>query len=155
MTGDSVIEGASMTSLAIGTFFYLLWGLLHIGAGVSLLRLLEAEGTATLMLPFGLPRHVILPAESRGVIGSLAGQHAANLATLGLGAIIVPVWTMRTKNVFGLWLNIIVVGLVEIAFLAAFYVPGYVRGVNGLLGPLLFVLAALFGSLAFYNRVGR
>ncbi len=140
-----------MAYLKIGTFLYVLWGVLHVGAGSWLLLILGAEGTQAVMAQFGLPSRVVLPEASLGVIGALAGQHAANLAILGVFGLVLGIWTMRTRSVFGLWLNVLVIGLVDIAFLTAFYLPGYVRGVSGLLGPALFALAALFTWLGLHT----
>ena len=43
-------------------------------------------------------------------------------------------------------------GLAEAAFIFAFLIPGYIKGVEGIIGPLLFVLAVLFSGAGLLVR---
>lgn len=136
----------------IGTIFYILWGVLHIMLGVMILHIYSSEGVSALLAFFGLKEEIQLSAQAGKIIGSLGGQHAANLAIFGIIAIIIAVKLNWKGSALGFWLNLIMLGLTDIAFIIAFFIPGYIRGMAGVMGPALFVLGAVFTAFALLKN---
>lgn len=144
-----------MVYIGIGGMFYIVWGLLHVGAGVWFLFLLTFFGPKSVLVRLGLAHTERLSHTSLGVISSLIGQHAANLAIFGLLAIILATFVIRRRDVALFLLNAIIIGLVDAAFIQAFYVRGYVRGIQGAIGPILFFAATLFTAIGFFKNNNR
>lgn len=139
----------------VGAVFYILWGVMHIMVGIMILHIRSSQGVPAMLGFFGLRGGAALSSEAGNVIGSLGMQHAANLAIFGIAAIFIAVTMIWKGEVLGFWLNFIVLGLADIAFIIAFFIPGYIRGVAGVMGPVLFVLGALFSGLGCLEKVRR
>ncbi|MFI7121302.1 hypothetical protein [Amycolatopsis sp. NPDC049868] len=125
------VEMAGVRRWAAGAAaLYALWGLLHMGLGVSM------------------------------VIGDLAdGRPGTELAAesllfficvtvLGAQAIFVAVAMNRVNSRLGYWLNVAVLGVVDVAFLVFLVVPGHVDPIGGIAGPVIWLLATVCATLA-------
>lgn len=130
-----------------GAVFYMLWGALHVMLGIMILHTIFSEGAAAMLEFFGLKGEVQLVTEALNVIGSLGAQHAANLAIFGIIAIAIALKLNWHSSSLGFWLNLLMLGLADIAFIIAFFIPGYIQGVAGVMGPVLFLLGAVFTGL--------
>jgi hypothetical protein len=78
-------------------------------------------------------------------------QTAFYLAAFAAAAIIFAITLNWRNNQFGFWINAVMVGIADIPFILFVLVPGYVPWWPGLLGPLLWIAAFFFTTLA---RVG-
>ncbi|MCH8318550.1 MAG: hypothetical protein IIA88_08645, partial [Bacteroidetes bacterium] len=87
--------------------------------------------------------------------GSLGAQHAANLAIFGIIAIVIAIKLIWNRNPLGFWLNLIMIGLADIAFIIAFFIPGYIRGMAGVMGPALFISGAIFSGLGLLKGISN
>ncbi len=72
----------------------------------------------------------------------------------GAQAIAVAWFLNRRNDWFGYWLNLVVLGLIDAAFVIVMVLPGHVDPIGGLSGPLVWVVAALTSSVAI-RRTSR
>ena len=127
---------------------YVLWGILHIGAGAVVLYRLSANGGTDALAVIGsaVPAEE-LPQNLGGVASGVLAQHAWNLAVFGLFAAIVGAVLNWRNSRIGYWLNLGVVSGADLGFIFAILIPGYIRLVDGLWGPALWVLGAIFSTI--------
>jgi hypothetical protein len=132
----------------IGAVFYVLWGIAHLGVGGALLYRLATEGgTAALAQSSSAVPLEELPQNLTGAASALVGQHAWNLVVFGCFALVVAVTLNWRNSRLGYWLNLGVVSAVDVGFIYAFVLPGYIRLADGLPGPALWVLAVIFSTI--------
>ena len=111
----------------LGAVLYVCWGLLHFTAAYGVFKLaqnLPAMAQARLM------------------------QTAFYLAAFATAAIIFAITLNWRNDRFGFWVNAIMVGIADIPFILFVLIPGYVSWWPGLLGPLLWIAAFFFTTLA-------
>lgn len=108
--------------------FYVLWGILHLGAAYGVYQLgrtLEA-----------------------GILQGRIYQDAWNLTFFALfGAIVGIVFTWRNSRL-GYWLNAVVVSAGDIGFILTLLVPGTLPLMSGGLGPVLWIIALTLSTIA-------
>lgn len=104
----------------LGSVFYILWGLLHVFAAWQVYAMAES----------------IEPGPVQGRVMQTA---MFLLFFSGWSIIVAIAWNWRNR-VLGYWLNLVVVTVADIAFIAAILVPGHVRLWPGIVGPLLWML---------------
>ena len=137
----------------IGAIFYILWGVLHVGFGALVLYRLAADGGTAALAQIGtaVPRSQ-LPAQLPDVASGVLAQHAWNLIVFGVFAVVVAcIWNWRNSRT-GYWLNLGVVSGADLAFLCAIVIPRFDTLVDGLAGPILWVLAATFSTLGIATK---
>ena len=112
----------------LGSVTYVLWGLLHLEAA----------------------RRVYILGQSidPGMIQARIYQDAWSLLFFAIFGIVVAVWLNWRNSYMGYWLNVVVVSAGDLGFIFFVLVPGYVPLVPGGLGPLLWILALIFSTLA-------
>ncbi len=112
----------------LGSVSYILWGLLHL------------EGA----------RRVYTLGQSidPGMIQGRIYQDAWGLLFFAIFGIVVAIWLNWRNSYLGYWLNLVVISAVDLGYIFFILVPGYVPLVPGGLGPLLWVLALIFSTLA-------
>lgn len=109
---------------------YVLWGILHLGLGLTMV----VDGLAG-----GVPDDEVA-AESLMFFVS---------ATLfGAQAIVIAVTMNRVNSRLGYWLNLTVLGVVDVVFVPVLVVPGHVDPIGGLSGPLVWLFAAVCATVA-------
>jgi hypothetical protein len=131
----------------VGAIFYVLWGVLHVFfGGAMLLGVSGGDASGVLaMLGSGVPRESI-PGTVDDVTQAVLAQHAWNLLWFGVFAAVVGA-TLNWKNSrAGYWANLAVVSLADIGFVAAFLVPGRISMADGVMGPILWLLAVAFST---------
>jgi len=112
----------------IGAALYTVWGLLHLMAAASVYRL------ATSFDP--------------GMVQGRLYQSAWNLLFFAVFAIVVAVFFNRKNTRTGYWLNLVVVSVTDIGFIAFVMMPGYLPVWPGVLGPFFWVAGAVVTTLA-------
>ena len=111
-----------------GAVFYGLWGVLHLLAAFDGFRLAMAQD---------------------GLVEGRLMQNSWNLAAISLLAIYVA-WKLNWRNDrFGYWINLIAVSVADIGFILFVLLPGHIAMWPGAVGPLLWLLAVLFSTLAY------
>jgi hypothetical protein len=134
----------------IGTVFYVLWGVVHVGVGALMLYRLATEGGTAALAQVGSAVPVEeLPQNLTGVASATLGQHAWNLAVFGFFALIVALTLNWRNSRLGYWLNLGVVSAADVGFIVAILLPGDIRLIDGLPGPFLWALAVVFSTIGF------
>lgn len=113
----------------VGAAAYILWGLLHLGLGVSM----------------------AIPKIGQGAAGELEAESLMFFvcaAVFGVQAMAVGWFCNRVNDRFGFWLNLVVLGLIDAAFVVVMVVPGHVATAAGLSGPLIWIVAAVTSTVA-------
>jgi len=113
---------------------YVLWGLLHMGLGVSMVISALADGVPD----------AELAAESL--------LFFICVTVLGGQAIFVALAMNRVNNRIGYWINVVVLGIVDVAFLVFLVLPGHVDLVGGTAGPVIWLLASACATVALLRE---
>lgn len=121
-----------MTLARLGAGSYIIWGLLHIGAALEEFR-----------LGSGL---------EPGLVQGKINQGAWDLLFFALFAIVVAVRYNWRSDALGYWLNLIVVSAADIGFIIFVLLPGHVTLFPGILGPVFWILGAVFSTLGFRTK---
>jgi hypothetical protein len=113
----------------LGATAYVLWGLLHIDSA----------------------RGVYLSARALepGIIQGRLYQHAWNLLFFALFAIVVGLTLNWKNNRLGYWLNLVMLSAVDLGFIVAVLIPGYLALIPGGLGPALWILALVLSTVGY------
>lgn len=128
----------------IGAIMYVLWGILHIVVGLIPLAALINSGTGAF---FEFHRFQLLSGEIDSQwmhARNLIAEHSFELIAFGTMSIIVAVALNWKNSALGFWLNFIVLGMVDVAFVLGEIVPSYIPFSEGIIGPVLYVLGAAF-----------
>ncbi|MFC4336100.1 hypothetical protein [Salininema proteolyticum] len=119
--------GAAATAAAI---LYCVWGVLHLGLGA-------------VMAASGL--------DPRGELEAESLMFFLCAIVFGAQAIAVGLVLNRRNDLFGYWLNLVVLGAIDIAFLLVLVRPGHVDLAGGLSGPVVWAAAAVLSTIALRN----
>lgn len=111
-----------------GAIAYVIWALLHFQATWTIYQLAQS-------MPEGMARGRVL-------------QGAWHLLCFSIAALIVAVRLNWRNDVRGWLINLAVVSIVDVGFIALVLVPGYVALWPGLAGPLFWFLGLTLSSLA-------
>jgi hypothetical protein len=140
----------------LGAIFYALWGAMHIGIALALYGKLSDGGA-----PYaGFIGSALSPETFQhpydAVTLGLFRQHAWNLGLFGAFAIAVAPLNWANHRL-GYGLNLGVVSAADIGFIVAILGRGYIRLAEGIGGPVLWLLAALFSTVGrlHAHRDGR
>ena len=79
-------------------------------------------------------------------------QDAWNLLFFSIIAISVAATLNWRNSVWGYWINVATVGIADTGFIFFVLVPGYSPVWPGILGPVLWVLATVFSTIALLTR---
>lgn len=116
----------------IGSVLYILWGVLHIVAAFKVYTLGQSL-------------------EPDMVQGRIL-QDAWNLLFFALFGMAVAIKYNWYNSKLGYWLNFVVVSVGDIGFIIFLLIPGHLPLVPAALGPLLWLLALAFSTVAFYRE---
>lgn len=130
----------------VGAGLYVAWGVLHVVVGAVPLVRFAASGSASMLSFYGFDPGTV---EGPMVHAShLIAEHAAELIGFGVMAVVVAVALVAKGDVAGYWLNAVVLGVVDLAFVMAEIVPGHVSVVETGIGPLLYLAALAVTTVA-------
>ncbi len=137
----------------LGAFFYILWGILHVGIGALVLYRLGAEGGIAALTQIGtaVPPGD-LPSRLPNVASGILGQHAWNLALFGVFALVVGILGNWRNSWLGYWLNLAVVSAADLGFIFFIVLPRYNTPFDALAGPVLWVLAVIFSTVGILKE---
>ncbi|MCZ6512443.1 MAG: hypothetical protein O6857_00790 [Nitrospinae bacterium] len=114
----------------IGAVMYFVWGLLHLKAAYSVYQL----GTSL----------------EAGMIQGRIFQGAWNLLFFALVGITVAVVFNWHNSRLGYWINLTTVSVTDIGFIAFVLAPGYLPIFPGILGPVFWLLGAVFSTIGLF-----
>ncbi len=123
----------------LGAGLYVAWGLLHVVVGAIPLARFAASGPASMLSFFEFDVQTVDGPMLHA--SHLIAEHAAELIGFGLMAVVVAVTLVAKGRALGYWLNAVVLGIVDLAFVMGEIVPGHVSVVETGIGPLLYVAA--------------
>lgn len=132
----------------VGAVIYILWGLLHVLGGVSLLQQLATEGAPGALATLGsaVPG-ADLPTFSDEVTVAVLAFFAFNWVWIGLLVAVVAVRLNWKNGRVGYWLNLAVAGAADLGLILFLVAPGLMALSDGWPGPLLWLLAAVFSTM--------
>ena len=116
----------------IGAVMYVVWGVLHVNAALKVYQLGETLDPAM-------------------VQGRLF-QSAWNLLFFAVVAIVVGALFNWRNSRLGYWINLITVSATDIGFILFILVPGYLSLWPGVLGPVFWVLGAIFATIGYLKE---
>lgn len=119
----------------IGAVMYIVWGLLHLKAAQAVFQL----GSSL----------------EPGLVQARVYQDAFSLLFFALVAIVVAVRFNWKNSENGYWINLITVSAADIGFLIFVLVPGIIPIFPAILGPVFWILAALFSTIGYRFREQR
>lgn len=103
----------------MGAGAYVLWGVLHLGLGATMVISGFAGGSGV----------------GAGELGAESTMFFVCAAVLGAQAIAVAVRLNRRNSRAGYWINLLTLGVVDLAFVPSMVVPGHIDLAGGLTGP--------------------
>ncbi|WP_149562413.1 hypothetical protein [Streptomyces cacaoi] len=116
----------------LGAVFYVIWGLVHIKAAHGLLELGQSLDP--------------------GMVQARVYQDAWNILMSAIAVILIGILMNWRNSTTGYWINLVLVTVLDIAFVLFVIVPGYAPLWPGLEGPIAWVIAAVLSTLAFTSR---
>ena len=116
----------------IGAVLFVIWGLIHINAAYL-----------TYKLGQGL---------EAGIVQGRVFQNAGFLLFFAIVAIAVAVKMNWHNSRLGYWLNTITLTVTDVIYIVFLIIPGYVPLWPGLIGPLFWVLALVFSTMAILKE---
>ncbi|MGV2292355.1 hypothetical protein AAHK20_26860 [Trinickia sp. YCB016] len=122
----------SNTNSKIGAVLYIIWACLHFMAAHSV--------------------YVLGRSLDPSMLQGRVFQAAWNLLFFSIAAIAVAVTLNWRNSVWGYWINFAVVGVADVGFILFVVVPGYMPVWPGVLGPVIWVLATIFSTIALLTR---
>ena len=118
----------------LGSITYVLWGILHIEAARKV--------------------YVLGQTLDVGMVQGRIFQDAWNLLFFAIFGIVIAIFLNWKNSRLGYWLNLSVVSAGDIGYIVFVLVPGYVPFMPGALGPILWLLAVVFSTVAILS-VGK
>ena len=118
----------SNTISKIGAVLFIIWACLHLLAAYSVFMLGRSLDSSML----------------RGRVF----QDAWNLLFFSIIAIFVAVTLNWRNSVWGYWINFATLAIADIGMILCVLVPGYAPVWPGILGPVFWVLATIFSTIA-------
>lgn len=115
-----------------GSILYILWGVLHIVAAFKVYTLGQSL--------------------EPGMVQGRIFQGAWNLLFFALFGTAVAIKYNWRNSKLGYWLNFVIVSAGDIGFIVFLLVPGYLPLMPGALGPLLWLLALAFSTVAIFRE---
>jgi hypothetical protein len=136
----------------IGGTLYVLWGIIHILGGLSLLVTVKSEGLNAFFAQIASASPLETPVQDSKVISSVAASHSFNLFWMGLMCCIVAIEGNFKNKRYAYWVNMGLAGFADIGLIVFSLAPGHLSLAEGLTGPTLWILAALFTTLALKQK---
>lgn len=112
----------------IGAALYMLWGILHVFAAYKVVILAQTL--------------------EQGMVQGRLYQDTWNLLFFALFGMVVAILYNWENSKLGYYLNLIVVSVGDIGFILTILLPGYLPLFPGLMGPILWLLALTFSTIA-------
>ena len=132
----------------IGAVFFVLWGLVHILGGLSIMTAAMKDPSA------GYGFYIAPPSTYPAVAGAALAYLAYGFAWIGLLVAIIGATLNWRNDGVGLFINAALVGFTDLGLVVFFLAPGYVGWDQGAVGLSLFAAALVF-SAAGKLRKGR
>ncbi len=93
-----------------------------------------------------------IPVISSGLVSNVLAYYAWNILWPGVFVTVVGIWLNWRNSRLGYWLNLIVVGAIDVGLLLFLLLPGYMAWSDGGLGLGLWVVALIFSTLGIWRQ---
>ena len=137
----------------IGATFYVLWGVLHVFFGAWMIYALNTGGAAAVMaiIGSGVPAET-LPQSLDPVTSGTIAQHSWNILWFGIFGIVVGAVLNWKNSLAGYWANLAVISAADSGFVVTILIPGYITIADGIEGPILWILGAIFTTIGILKN---
>jgi hypothetical protein len=115
-----------------GAITYVVWGVLHLWAAVTVFDLGGTIGP--------------------GMVRGRVYQDAWNLFFFGVSAIAIAATLNWRNSRIGYWINLGVLGVADAGLVLFVVIPGYMPPGPGLIGPILWIIGLTFTTIALRAR---
>ena len=122
-----------LTVLKIAAALWVIWGLVHMLAGVMTLVQAPSDGFAAIA---DAVDPALLMADYHPAVGGVLNQHGFNLLWIGLATIVGAVFIWR-GTMTAIWVTAMVGGLADVGYFLFVDLPGYVNFVPGTVMTLI------------------
>ena len=137
--------------LKTSVLMFVLWSVMHLFVGIAGTQSYISSGANGIMAFFG---SALVVKNQLGPVSELAGHvaldDAINILGYGVLGIMASLMMWRGQRI-GLWLNIILLGICDFAFAITMLGHGDIAPIDGIWGPVLYVIGSVTGLLAFYR----
>lgn len=138
-----------VTALNIASVLWVIWGLVHLFAGIMVL---SSGTTGGFQAIADAVDPAALAADYHGAVGGILNQHAWNLAWFGTVTILGGVLVWR-RNMTAIWVTGLVGGLADLGYFLFLDLPGYVHFFPGTVMTLVSSSAILLSFWVWlFNR---
>ena len=145
------MSNSSLTLLKISAVLWVVWGLVHILAGVIVLSS-DAQGGFQAVLDAVDP--AMLVGEYHAAVGGILNQHGWNLAWFGAATVIGAAFIWRA-NMTAIWVTAMVGGFADLGYFVFLDLPGYVNFLPGTVMTLVSGSAIVLSFIVWVpNRNG-
>ena len=112
----------------MGALLYIVWGMLHLVAAQKVLSLGQSL--------------------EEGMVQGRIYQDAFYLLFFAIFGIYVAIRYNWKNEKLGYWLNLVIISAADIPYILFVLIPGYVPLVPGVYGPVVWLLAVVFSTIA-------
>jgi hypothetical protein len=131
---------------------YVLWGIVHVLGGLSLMQAAMAGSDAFLQMLTGESFAPTSSERGESFTQEVFAFHAFNICWMGIVSIVVAI-RLNWRNVsIGYWINLAVVGLADLGLILFMVIPGVIPLSNAWIGPALFVVALACATVARWRQ---
>ncbi len=133
----------------IGAILYMIWGLIHVIGGVSILFESTVAGRISMQASARSTEEfaaIVDPA-----VNGIVGYHGFNLIWFGVFAFVVSATLIWRNLELGYWLNFLILGVIEIGLINFMLLPGFMKWADGSIGLTLYLFALFTTSIGFFG----
>ncbi len=127
------MQGVHIAALRSAAILWIIWGLVHVLAGVIVL---SGDATAGMQAIADAVDPDTLAMDYPPAVGGVLNQHGWNLGWFGVATIIGAVWIWR-RSMTAIWVTGLIGGMADLGYLLFVDIPGYVNFIPGTLMTLV------------------
>ncbi|MEL7041428.1 MAG: hypothetical protein AAGL90_07880 [Pseudomonadota bacterium] len=136
-------------ALKAATILWIIWGLVHLLAGVSILSTSTVMGFS--MIADAVDTSALAAHDYHPAVGGVQDQHAWNLAWFGLATIVGGGFIWRA-NKTAIWVTAMIGGLADLGYFIFLDLPGYVLFFPGTVMTLVSGSAILLTGWVYFTH---
>ena len=138
------------TALKTAAVLWVIWGLVHMLAGVMTIAQPPSQGVAAIA---DAVDPAVLAADYHPAVSGVLNQHGFNLLWIGLATIVGAVFIWRS-TMTAIWVTAVVGGLADVGYLVFVDLPGYVNFFPGTVMTLISATAIVLSFWVWLSNRG-
>ena len=138
------------TALKTAAVLWVIWGLVHMLAGVMTIAQPPSQGFAAIA---DAVDPAVLAADYHPAVSGVLNQHGFNLLWIGLATIVGAVFIWRS-TMTAIWVTAVVGGLADVGYLVFVDLPGYVNFFPGTVMTLISATAIVLSFWVWLSNRG-